>query len=210
MLKIKVLIVDDDALIRESLKVLFELNSIEVLSLCSDANEAINICKQERPDIVLMDIRMPNMDGIIGTKKIKEIDNSIKIVLLTTFKDDEYILQAIKNGADGYILKNQSIESIIESLKAVLKGGVVFDSQIYGNISEMVNKKKNKSLEDIGLSSREIEIIQCIADGLSNKEIAQKLYISEGTVRNYISTILQKLNLRDRTQLVVYFYKNFI
>jgi len=204
----KLVIVDDDPIVREGLKIMFEQYGIEVLGCFEDARECLNYCSKNFPDIVIMDIRMPNMDGIMGTKKLKEVNPNIKVVLLTTFKDDEYIAQAIKYGADGYILKSQPIESIVEGLKVVLKGGVVLDRQVYGNISEMVETKSKKTYHDVGLSEREFEIIKLIVEGLSNKEIAQKLYISEGTVRNYISNILQKLNLRDRTQIAVFYFKN--
>lgn len=123
----KVLIVDDDALIRESLKLLLDMEEdIEVVGTASNGQEAFDICKEERPDVVLMDIRMPVMDGVLGTKLIKGSFKDVRVMILTTFKDDEYIREAIKNGAEGYILKNQSSDSIIDCLRAVYKGNAVF------------------------------------------------------------------------------------
>ncbi|AAK78221.1 MULTISPECIES: response regulator transcription factor [Clostridium] len=206
----KVLIVDDDALIRESLSILLDLeDEIEIIGTCANGQEAFDFCKNNRPDIVLMDIRMPIMDGVLGTKVIKESFKDIKVVILTTFKDDEYIKEALKNGAEGYILKNQSSDSIIDSLKAVVNGNMVFEQNVAKTISNFIKEdKSNNGLEQYNLTEREMEVLRNIGDGLSNKEIASKLYLSEGTVRNYITSLLEKLELRDRTQLAIFYLKN--
>ena len=205
----KVLIVDDDALIRESLKLLLDLEEdIEVVGTASNGQEAFDICKEERPDVVLMDIRMPVMDGVLGTKLIKGSLKDVKVMILTTFKDDEYIREAIKNGAEGYILKNQSSDSIIDCLRAVYKGNAVFQKDIADALTSMMEKEKRKK-PDIDLTLRETEIMRLISEGLSNKEISAKLYLSEGTIRNYVTALLEKLELRDRTQLAIYYLKNF-
>ncbi|MGI5998112.1 MAG: response regulator transcription factor [Lutispora sp.] len=205
----KVLIVDDDALIRESLKLLLDMEEdIEVVGTASNGQEAFDICKEERPDVVLMDIRMPVMDGVLGTKLIKGSLKDVKVMILTTFKDDEYIREAIKNGAEGYILKNQSSDSIIDCLRAVYKGNAVFQKDIADALTSMMEKEKRKK-PDIDLTLRETEIMRLISEGLSNKEISAKLYLSEGTIRNYVTALLEKLELRDRTQLAIYYLKNF-
>lgn len=206
----KILIVDDDGLIRDSLKLLLGLEEdIEVIGTAKNGMEAFELCKGNEPDIVLMDIRMPVMDGVLGTKLIKESFKNIKVVLLTTFKDDEYIREAIINGAEGYILKNQSSDSIIESLRTVYKGNTVFERDVVNAITGMMKEDKKKSPSEFRLSDREFEVLALIADGLSNKEIADKLFLGEGTVRNYITNVLEKLELRDRTQLAIFYLKNF-
>lgn len=207
---VKVIIADDDGLIRDSLRLLLDLEEdIEVIGTAKNGVEAFELCKVNKPDIMLMDIRMPVMDGVLGTKLIKDNFSDIKVVLLTTFKDEEYIREAIMNGAEGYILKNQSSDSIIESLRTVYKGNTVFEKDIVNAITGMIRDEKKKKPSDFKLSEREFELLGLIAEGLSNKEIAEKLFLGEGTIRNYITNILEKLELRDRTQLAIFYLKNF-
>jgi DNA-binding NarL/FixJ family response regulator len=207
---VKVLIVDDDALIRDGLKILIDLEpDFEVCGTAQNGQEAFDMCQKERPDIVLMDIRMPVMDGVLGTKLIKEHFMDIKIVILTTFKDDDYIKQAIKSGAVGYILKSQSSDSIIESLRAIMKGNIVLEKDVANALSSMISEKNKKAPLHDDISEREMEILKHIGEGLSNREIAEKLFLSEGTVRNYVTALLEKLDLRDRTQLAIYYLKNY-
>lgn len=209
-MSLKVIIVDDDALIRDGLKILLELEGdIEVIGTAGNGREALEVCKKQRPDIILMDIRMPILDGVLGTRLIKEYNKDIKIVILTTFKDDEYIKEAIKNGAEGYILKNQPSDSIIDSLRAVENGNSVFEKEIADSITSMLKDGGSKNPESFGLSERHFEILKLIGEGLSNKEIASKLFLSQGTVRNYVTELLDKLDLRDRTQLAIFYLKNF-
>jgi len=209
VVSLKVLIVDDDALIRESLKLLLELEEdIEVIGTASNGQEAYRFCQDEKPDVILMDVRMPVMDGVLGTKLIKDTFKDVKVIILTTFKDDEYIREAIKNGAEGYILKNQSSDSIIDSLRTVYKGNTVFQKDIAEALASMMEKEKRKK-PDVDLTHRETEVMKLISEGLSNKEISEKLYLSEGTIRNYVTALLEKLELRDRTQLAIYYLKNF-
>lgn len=199
----KIIIVDDDYLVVNSLKTIVQSNKIEVLAVGYDGFEAISLFKKHRPDLILMDIRMEGLNGIEATKKILKIDSKAKILLITTFQDDEYISSALNLGCKGYILK-QNIKGIIPAINAVHSGNLVFDSKIVSTIQQ--NPSENKNI-DIDLSQREFDILLLIADGLNNKEIANKLFLSEGTVRNYISTMLDKLCLRDRTQLAIHFYK---
>ena len=210
MLFLKVLITDDDALIRDSLKILIELeDDIEVVGTASTGQEAFEMCQKLRPDLVLMDIRMPVLDGVLGTKLIKEHFKNIKVLILTTFKDDEYIKEAIKNGSEGYILKNQSSESIIESIRTVCSGNSVFEKNVADTLSSMLRDEKISNPQDFALTEREFDVLKYIAEGLSNKEISQKLFLSDGTIRNYVTNLLEKLNLRDRTQLAIFYLKNF-
>ncbi|MFZ5986154.1 MAG: response regulator [Bacillota bacterium] len=206
----KVLIVDDDALIRDGLKILLEFEEdIEVVGAVANGYDAVKMCEKAQPDIVLMDIRMPVMDGVQATKQIKQQYKDIKVLMLTTFKDAEYIRSAVKCGAEGYILKSKPSESIIESIRAVYGGNVVFEKEVAGLISEMVEEEEKKqSLDELNITQKEYDILKLISLGLSNKEIAEKLYMSEGTVRNYVSNILVKLDLRDRTQLAIFFIRN--
>jgi len=208
--------VDDDALIRDGLKMLIEMeDDFEVIGTAANGQEAFEMCQLNSPDLVLMDIRMPVMDGVQGTQLIKRHFQNMKVVLLTTFKDDEYIKEAVKSGAEGYILKNQSSDSIIESLRAVGKGNTVFEKEVAQALSGLLKEDKkpvstigvNKRVSTIGLNPRELEVLALVADGYSNKEIAELLFLSEGTVRNYVTTLLEKLQFRDRTQLAIFYLK---
>ena len=206
----RVLIVDDDALIRDSLKLLLELEpDFRVAGLAANGQEAIDLCRRELPDLVLMDIRMPVLDGVLGTKKLKELYPGLPVVVLTTFRDEEYIKEALKNGASGYILKSQPADSIIESLRAVAKGNIVLERDVATSLSAMLPKDNRADLSRYSLTEREVEVLALVGQGQSNREIAEELYLSEGTVRNYVTALLEKLNLRDRTQLAIFYVKNF-
>ena len=170
-------------------------------------DDAIRLYREQHPDILLMDIRMQGMSGLDAAECILKEDQAAKILFLTTFSDDEYIVKALNMGAKGYLLK-QDFESIVPALKAVYGGQSVFGGQIMGKIPVLLAGKGSFSYHDYDISEKEQGIIELVAEGLSNREIAEKLYLSEGTVRNYISTILDKLKLRDRTQLAVFYYKN--
>lgn len=207
---LKILIVDDDALIRDSLSIILDMEEdFNVIGTASNGQEAFEACARLQPDIVLMDIRMPIMDGVLGTKNIKASFKHIKVVILTTFKDDEYIKEAIKNGAEGYILKNQPADAIVESLRAVNKGNIVLEKNVADALSTMLKEHRQKNPIVLDISEREMDILRLIGEGFSNKEISDELYLSEGTVRNYVTRLLEKLQLRDRTQLAIFFLKNF-
>lgn len=208
----KVEIVDDDVMVRDGLKMILDLEpDMEVVGVAGNGREAFDVCQSCSPDIILMDIRMPEVDGIQGTKLIKEHFKDVKILMLTTFKDDDYIKQAIKNGAEGYLLKNQSADVIIDAIRTLYKGSFVCEKGVMNSLKEMIENetKKNESFIDhIDLSGREKEILELIAQGLSNKEIGDVLFIGQGTVRNYVTSLLDKLQLRDRTQLAIFYLKS--
>lgn len=204
---IKLIIIDDDTLVCHALKTIIEsTNDITVLALGHCADDAVSLYGEHRPDIILMDIRMGEITGIEAGKQIIKNFPDAKILFLTTFADNEYIIDALNLGAKGYLLK-QDFESIVPALNAVYTGQNVFGNEIISKIPVMMNSS-SKSLSKYDLSDKEIEIISLVANGLSNKEIANCQFLSEGTIRNYISIILEKLDLRDRTQLAIFYYKN--
>lgn len=205
----RILIIDDDKLVTASLKTILEADEdIDVVGTGYSANEAIKLFDTLKPDVLLMDIRMDDMTGIEAAKIIIQKYSFAKILFLTTFQDDEYIAKAFLTGAKGYILK-QNFESIISSIKAVYMGQRVFGDEIITRIPALLNTNSAKTDRNIhNLTEKEIEIVTHVANGLSNKEISEIIYLSEGTVRNYISVILEKLDLRDRTQLAIYYYKH--
>ncbi len=206
----KVLVVDDDTLIRDGLKILLELEEdFQVIGTAGNGYEAYEACRRDRPDLVLMDVRMPVMDGVLGTKLIKRDFPEIKVVILTTFKDDEYILEAIKSGAEGYLLKNQSSDNIVSSLRAVSQGNMVLEKEVAGTLSSKLKQGRQVTPASLDISPRELEVLKLVADGLSNKEISARLYLSDGTVRNYVTGLLEKLGLRDRTQLAIFYIRNY-
>ena len=196
-----IIIVDDDHLVVNSLKIIVEAKGIEVLAVGYDGLEAVKLFNQYRPDLILMDIRMEKLNGIDATREILKTDPTAKVLLITTFQDDEYIASALSLGCKGYILK-QNIKGIIPAINAVYSDNLVFDSRIVSTI-----KKQPEKDISLDLSPRELDILLLVANGLNNKEIADKLFLSEGTVRNYISIILDKFELRDRTQLAIHYYK---
>ena len=205
----KIVIVDDDKLVALSLKTILEADTnIEVLAMGENGEDAVKLYEEYLPDVLLMDIRMDKMNGLDATKNIIDKHNDAKILLLTTFSDDEYIIKAIQYGAKGYILK-QAFESIAPALNAVYNGQTVFGDEIMNKIPSLIKKQENEDYTQYNLTDKEFEIIKYVADGLNNKEIAANMFFGEGTVRNYISAILEKLELRDRTQLACFYYKHF-
>lgn len=213
--KIKIIIVDDEILIREGLKIIISSSDdIEVLELFQNGQEAFEYCKSNKVDVVLMDIRMPECDGVLGTKLIKDSYPDTKVLILTTFQDNEYIQQSLNNGASGYLLKNSSYDLICGAIRAVHNGSAVMHPDV---LPKLTVKKERENLFDkerikseTSLTDRELDIVEKIAEGLSNKEIGERLFLSEGTVKNIITTILSKLSLRDRTQIAIYAFKHNI
>lgn len=202
----RVIVIDDDQLVEMSLTtILMSDAEIEVVGSGHDGAEAVALYQREKPDIVLMDIQMQGMSGLTAAEKILAMDGTAKILLLTTFSDEEYIVKALGIGVKGYILK-QDFEAIIPALKAVYGGQSVFGGEVVAKIPVLAAAKHTFSYADYDIGEKEQEIIRQVAMGKSNREIAQSLFLSEGTVRNYISGILEKLSLRDRTQLAVFYF----
>ena len=209
---IKVLIADDQELIRESLKiVLSSYKDIEVVDAVDVGFAVLESMKKVQPDLVLMDIRMPKMDGVLCTKAVKENYPNVKVIILTTFDDDDFIFKALQYGASGYILKGISMEDLYQAIVTVNKGNAMINPDVATKVVKLFSQmaQSNSAIQVQGnsvenISKAEWKIIQQIGFGLSNKEIAAKLFLSEGTIRNYLSTILSKLNLRDRTQLAIW------
>ena len=202
----KIAVIDDDKLVAISLKTILESTGrVTVAAMGHSGEEALPIYREHRPDVMLMDIRMEGMTGIEAGELILKEDPSAKILYLTTFTDDEYIIKALNMGAKGYILK-QDFEGIVPALEAVMGGQSVFGEKIITKIPELMKPKEDFDFSAHGISDKEREIMELVALGLSNKEIAAKLFLGDGTVRNYISILLEKLCLRDRTQLAVYYY----
>lgn len=200
----KVVIIDDDSLVTMSLKTILEAEGLEVAGVGGDGAEALLLYKEHTPDVMLMDIRMENVNGVDGAKNVLAQYPDAKILFLTTFTDDEYIMKALDMGVRGYILK-QDFAGLVPAINAVFEGQTVFGGKIVSRLPRLMRSSEQIDYEEYGITDKEYEIIQLVAQGLSNKEIASKTFLSEGTVRNYLSVILEKLNLRDRTQLAVFY-----
>lgn len=202
--KIKVIIADDSDFVRDGMKIILETDGgFDVLGCAANGRDAIEIARQNKPDVFLMDIQMPEMDGIEATKIIVS-EGLGKVLILTTFDDDELVRQAVAGGASGYLIKNHTPEHLKQTIRSVYNGVGVMEENLLGSLTD-VDLKAGRSFDASGYSERELEIVKAVADGLSNKEIAAKLFISEGTVKNYISSILAKEGLSHRTALAVYY-----
>jgi len=207
---INVVIIDDDPLVSGSLKIILESKDdsqeeIVVKETFSSGREIVSyISEGNDADILLMDIRMDDINGLEATEKILSIKQDIKIIFLTTFLDDEYISKALSVGAYGYVLK-QDCASLPQTVRAVSAGQKVYGSKIVDKLPDILNQKTAFDYASRDISERELDVIKLVADGLSNKEIADRLFLGEGTVRNIVSTALSKLELRDRTQLAIFY-----
>ncbi len=204
-----VVVIDDDRLVSVSLKTILEADKdIQVVALGNDGSEALSLYEEYKPDVLLMDIQMTKMTGLEAAEQIISKYKEAKILLLTTFADDEYIIKALQLGVKGYVLK-QDFETLVPAIKAIADGTQnVFGAQITEKFSNFVKKQSKFDYKAYDLTEKEYEIIDLVAEGLNNKEIASKLYLSEGTVRNYLSQILLKLDLRDRTQLAIFYLRH--
>ncbi len=203
--KIRVLIADDDALIREGLKIIFQADGhFEVTACVENGLQAVQGCMDGQADVALLDVRMPVMDGLQAAREISG-KTKTRVLILTTFDDDEFILNAIKNGARGYLLKNSPPARIMDAVKMVHDGGTVMQDVAMDKIREGLAGHKKENIPAGLFTEREMEIIKLISKGLSNREIAGELYMSEGTVKNYISSILNKTGLEHRTQIAIYY-----
>lgn len=209
---IRIMIVDDQSLVRDGLAMLLNLRpELEVVGTASDGEEAVQSAEQLQPEIILMDIRMPRTNGVEGTRLIRERLPHIKVLMLTTFNDSELIFEALEQGASGYLLKDMATDTIVQAILTVQAGGVVLPQDITAQIVKELKKTKVDPVaercipEQIGqLTEREIEVLKELGYGLNNKEIAEKLFITEGTVKNHVSNIISKLELRDRTQAAIF------
>ena len=203
----RIVIIDDDLLVTGALKTILEADDdVTVAGTGQDGGEALGLYRKYLPDVLLMDIRMQEVSGLEAAEQIMGEYPEAKILLLTTFADDEYIVKALKYGVKGYLLK-QDYQSILPAIRAVYTGQTVFGTEIISKIPQLLYEKKTFDWKAYDISEKELHVISLVAEGLSNKEIAGELFLSEGTVRNYISNILDKVGLRDRTQLAVYYLK---
>ncbi|MBU3202023.1 response regulator transcription factor [Clostridium estertheticum] len=204
---IKILIADDDSLIREGLKIIIGLDEEFIVMGCVENGlEAVEYCLNNQVDVALLDIRMPMLNGVEATKEIA-LKTKAKCLILTTFDEDEYINAAIRYGAKGYILKNNSPDKIKAAIKVVYSGNMVMQEGIIDKVLKRIDSDNSSKLDKELFTRREMEIMEAIADGLSNRKIAARLFISEGTVKNYITSILNKTNLEHRTQIAIYYLK---
>lgn len=219
---IRVLIADDQRLMREGLRTLLQLEEqLEIVGTAADGEEALALCGELQPDVVLMDIRMPRMDGVEGTRHIRKQYPNCKVLVLTTFSDRELIFAALQEGASGYLLKDMPSESIASAIRTVHAGGVVLQEGVTGQLmaelkrvqsdaSAEASEEEHRLRQVKGLTERELEVLAELGRGRNNREIAEELYLSEGTVKNHVSSIIAKLELRDRTQAAVFAVRNRI
>ena len=209
---IKILIADDQELIRDSLKIVLDMNKdMQVVGVAENGREVIEQLTKTLPDIILMDIRMPELDGVQCTKAVKEKYPAVKIIILTTFDDDEYVFYALKYGASGYLLKGCSVQELTAAIQTVMNGGSILNQGAINKVVKLFNQLAQMNMtmafdnrNAAELNRTEQNIASLVGRGLSNKEIAEALFLSEGTIRNALSSALSKLNLRDRTQLAIW------
>ncbi|MDK8181943.1 response regulator transcription factor [Paenibacillus sp. UMB4589-SE434] len=219
---IRLVICDDDIFIRESLKLIINLQpDIEVIGTCSNGREAADLAAATAVDLILMDMRMPEYDGVEGTRLVKCGSPSTRVLILTTFDDEQYIIDALRYGANGYLLKNSPPERLIDSIRSVHAGNVLMDPAIALKLTQLLQTPKQQEAamhtsgaaslrpnwSSFDLTPSEQAVIKHIADGMTNKEVASALFLSEGTIKNYVTDILSKLSLRDRTQLAIWYWK---
>lgn len=208
---INVILIDDQQIIREGLKMLLSLDDdINIVAEGTDGSEALELIEKYNPDVLLMDIRMPIMNGVEATKLVKEKYPDIKILILTTFNDNDYIFDSLKNGANGYLLKDADSDEIIDAIKNVYKGNLLIHANIANKLTQVLNNNNNNEISpkevsiDLNiLTPREKEVANLVAKGFNNKEICSTLFLSEGTVKNYVTRILDKLELKSRTELAI-------
>ncbi|ALX49508.1 response regulator transcription factor [Lentibacillus amyloliquefaciens] len=208
----RVLLVEDQAIVRQGLKVILEQDeNINVVQEAENGEEAIAILEKHLIDFIMMDVRMPVMNGIEATRQIKQRWPDIKILILTTFNDDEYALEGLKEGANGFLLKTSESDKLIEAVYSCMSGGMTIHEEVAAKVMpRLLKRSKSEQTADVPLTERELVITKLIGEGWTNKEIAEELYLSIGTVKNYLTQILQKTGLRDRTQLAIYAVKHHI
>lgn len=203
---IRLLIVDDQRLMREGLRTLLELEpDIQVAGEAGDGQEALQLYASLQPDVILMDIRMPVMDGVEATRRLRLDHPQARVIILTTFDDDAYVFDGLRAGALGYLLKDVSGDELAEAIRQVAKGGALIEPSVarkvlaeFARLPQPAGQPRSDPAH--ALSERELEILKLLAQGASNRQIASQLFLAEGTVKNYISNILDKLGVEDRTQ----------
>lgn len=207
---IRLLLAEDQVMVRQGLKAMIETDEeLKVTGEASNGKEAIRLCEKQIFDVAVLDIRMPEMDGIEAAKVMRARFPHMKIIMLTTFDDEQYVMDSLKLGVSGYMLKNGDAEYFIRSIKSALKGGLSIEDQVAAKVvPALLQNEQEEDSVDPTLTPRERDILKCIGEGLNNKEIAEQLGLSVGTVKNQTSQILDKLNLRDRTQLAIYAIRN--
>ena len=206
-----ILIAEDQALVRQGLKMMIETDpELKVTGEANNGKEAIELCHKIQFDLAILDVRMPVMTGLEAMREIKRNWPNMKIMILTTFNDEEYALEALKNGANGYMLKNADAKELIRSIRSCLQGGLAIEDQVAAKVVPALMEYENKQEIDPSLTERELDIIVRVGQGLSNKEIAETLFLSIGTVKNHMTVVLDKLDLRDRTQLAIYAIRHHI
>lgn len=205
--RIRILVVDDQRLVREGIASILGFDdSFNVVGIAADGQEAIDLAEEIQPDVILMDIRMPNMTGIEAAGKISQAHPNCQIIMLTTFDDDEYVVQSLLAGACGYLMKDTPAKELVKAIQLANQGIFQLGPEVSGNLVGMLKQQQRVEypVENIPLTQREIEILILLTNGATNREIAEKIVITEGTVKNHVSNILKSLNLRDRTQAAVY------
>jgi DNA-binding NarL/FixJ family response regulator len=210
---IRVGIVDDQEILRQGMKIILSMQKdMEVVGEGSNGMEGYRLCEAHAVDVLLMDIKMPVMDGVEATRRIRRDFPRTRIIILTTFDEDEFIFEGLKHGASGYLLKDASPEKIVEAIRNVYGGGAQIQPEVAAKVVErlrnMNESEQSKDPRVENLTERERDIVQLVGEGKNNREIADELFITEGTVKNHISNILVKLELRDRTQLAIFAVKN--
>jgi DNA-binding NarL/FixJ family response regulator len=202
----KILICDDQAIVRDGLELLLKLEKdLEVVGAAQDGVEALDLAMQTKPDLVLMDLKMPGMNGVEATRRIHERLPETKILVLTTFDDDEWVFDAVRAGATGYLLKDTPREKVVDAIRGTVLGKSFLDPAIAGKLMKQVATRQEQpsSIITDKLTARELDILKFIAHGLTNADIADRLHLSEGTVRNHVSEIFTKLEVNDRTQAAI-------
>lgn len=207
---IKVMIADDQDIVREGLKMILSLHEeIEIVGEASNGKELLTMIEQTPPEVVLMDIRMPVMDGIEATKHIKEKYPCIKIVILTTFNEDQYIFEGLQYGANGYLLKDSGSKDLLEAIKSAVRGDILLNPNITKKVIQALRMRKSETASDevakqlSTLTPRELEVTKQVLQGKTNKDIAKDLFVTEGTVKNYVSKILEKMQSNNRAELII-------
>jgi NarL family two-component system response regulator LiaR len=202
----KVIICDDQAIVRDGLEMLLKLEpDINVVGTAEDGAEAVEMTAKEKPDLVLMDLKMPVMNGVEATRQIRAKYPEVKVLVLTTYDDDEWVFDAVQAGASGYLLKEAPRDEVVKVIRGTVSGKVYLDPSVAGKVMQQVSSQQTQpaTLITSKLTEREIEVLRLLAQGLNNKDISERLFLSEGTVRNHVSNILSKLGVSDRTQAAV-------